>query len=116
MLIVGNLLQFLWPFQSFSNAKGRNFLMQNGMKFGIDLDMLENDDPVGNFNQLRMSQDDAENVTVLGSGPRDNVKFEWMITPWSECSQSCGPEIGYKVIESLLQRWQNHKSKMCERC
>lgn len=72
--------------------------MQNGLKFGMDLDTLD-DDPVtvGGFNQLSLSQD-AENVTVLGNGPRDSVKFEWMVTPWSECSQSCGPEIGYKVI------------------
>lgn len=71
--------------------------MENGVKFGIDLDVLENDDPVGDFSQLRMSQD-GENVTVLGSGPRDSVKFEWVVAPWSACSQSCGPEPGYKVI------------------
>lgn len=64
---------------------------------GLDLDAVENDDPVGGFNQLSLSQD-AENVTVLGNGPRDSVKFEWMVTPWSECSQTCGSEAGYKVI------------------
>lgn len=68
------------------------------MRFGVDMDTVENDDPVGGFSQLALSQD-AENVTVLGEGPRDSVKFEWMVTPWSECSQSCGPDIGYRVIE-----------------
>lgn len=66
------------------------------MKFGLDLDAVENDEPVGDFNQLSLSQG-GENVTVLGDGPRESVKFEWMVTPWSECSQNCGPEIGYKV-------------------
>lgn len=73
-------------------------LIQSGMKMGIDMDTLENDDPVvGGFNQLSLSQD-AENVTVLGSGLRSDITFEWMVAPWSECSQSCGPEIGYKVF------------------
>lgn len=90
-------MQFFWPFQSFSNSKGHDYLMQSGMKFGVDTDPVENDDPIGGFSQLAFSQD-GENVTVLGEGPRDSVKFEWMVTPWSECSQSCGPDIGYRVI------------------
>lgn len=69
--------------------------MEHGLK-AVDLDTVENDDPIGGFNQLSLSQD-AENVTVLGNGPRDSVKFEWMITPWSECSQTCSKEPGYKV-------------------
>lgn len=72
------------------------------MKFGIDFEALENennDDPVvgsSGINPLALSQDN-ENATVLGEGSRESVKFEWMITPWSECSQSCGPEVGYRV-------------------
>lgn len=69
--------------------------MQNGVHFGMDLDTVD-DDPVGGFNQLSLSQD-AENMTILGSGSRDSVEFEWMVTEWSECSQKCGPEFGYKV-------------------
>lgn len=39
-------------------------------------------------------------------GTAEMVKFEWMITPWSDCSQSCvnhtgSSTIGYKVRESL---------------
>lgn len=38
------------------------------------------------------------------------VKFEWMITPWSDCSQSCvnhtAPStIGYKVREMFKVIW-----------
>lgn len=72
--------------------------MQSGIKLGVDMDPLENDDPVGGFSQLAFLQD-GENVTVLGEGPRDSVKFEWMVTPWAECSQTCGPDMGYRVIE-----------------
>lgn len=75
--------------------------MEHGLK-GVDLDTVENDDPIGGFNQLSLSQD-AENVTVLGNGPRDSVKFEWMVTPWSECSQICSKEPGYKVTISKLK-------------
>lgn len=67
------------------------------MKFGVDFEALESDDPVGGLNPWSLSQD-KENTTVLGEGPRDSVKFEWMVTPWTECSQNCGSEIGYRVI------------------
>ncbi|XP_031629322.1 protein madd-4 isoform X6 [Contarinia nasturtii] len=111
-------LQFLWPFQSFSNSKGRNYLVEHGMKIGIDLDSVENDDPVVGFNQLSLGQG-VENVTVLGNGPRDSVKFEWMVTPWTECSQNCGPEIGYKFRRTqcmvrLHNTTQNVDSVLCK--
>lgn len=66
------------------------------MKFGIDFEALENDDPVGGLSPSSFSQN-MENATVLGEGSRDSVKFEWMVTPWTQCSQSCGPEVGYRV-------------------
>lgn len=40
-----------------------------------------------------LPQDEAGDVghaVILGKGTVDNVKFEWMITDWSKCSQSCG--------------------------
>lgn len=69
--------------------------MESGLKLGVDMDPVENDDPIGGFSQLAFSQD-AENVTVLGEGARDSVKFEWMVTPWSDCSTTCS-DIGYRV-------------------
>lgn len=34
---------------------------------------------------------------VLGQGSAKDLKFEWLITPWSECSQSCGMGAGFRV-------------------
>lgn len=41
--------------------------------------------------------DASTKAVVLGHGTSKNVKFEWMITPWSECSQPCGTGIGFRV-------------------
>lgn len=93
------VLQLLWPFQTFSNSKGHDFLARNGLGFGAELENTdtENDEPVlAGFNPSDMSRLDGK-ITVLGIGDRENVKFEWMITPWSECSQSCGTEMGFRV-------------------
>lgn len=81
------------------------------MKFGADFEALENDDPIGGFDALSLSQD-MENVTVLGKGSRDSVKFEWMISPWSECSQSCAPEVGYKVSYLNILKTLKRKKKL----
>lgn len=89
--VLGARAQFLWPFQTFHDSKGRH------SPFGIDFEALENDEPaVSAFNLHDLTQAN-ENVTVLGEGSRDSVKFEWMITPWTECSQTCGSDFGYRV-------------------
>lgn len=66
------------------------------MRFGIDVDTIENDAPFSGLNANAFA-DDAMNVTVSSTTLQENIKFEWMVSPWSECSQSCGPDIGYRV-------------------
>lgn len=82
----------LWPFQSFSDSKGFQYLRK---KYQTDLD--ENDGPFFGFDQRSLSDLNVGNFTILGEGPRENVKFEWLITPWSECTLKCGPEKGMRV-------------------
>lgn len=35
-------------------------------------------------------EDEFGSVVVLGKGTPDNLKFEWVISDWSKCSQTCG--------------------------
>lgn len=78
----------LWPFQRFSNSRGNQFL-----KKSFSMDEVENDQPFLGFDSFA----DSGNATFLGVGPRENVKFEWSVTPWTECSPSCGPVVGIRV-------------------
>lgn len=97
----GPSVQFLWPFQSFSQSKGRHALKHNGMRFGIDVDTIENDAPFSGLN-ANAFVDNIDNVTVSSAALQESIKFEWMVSPWSECSQSCGPDIGYRVSYSVI--------------
>lgn len=47
------------------------------------------------------------NSFVLGKGKAENLEFDWVITEWSACSQSCGGD-GFQVgiLSALL--WYIH--------
>lgn len=50
-----------------------------------------------NFEDNGDDNDDFhDNAEVLGKGTADNLKFNWMITDWSECSLTCGGD-GYQM-------------------
>lgn len=73
----------------------------------------------GGLHPMELLNGDTHNITVLGqgelwneviwvnirtvkivsTGEREKVKFEWMITTWSECSQTCGEGLGIKVTK-----------------
>lgn len=55
---------------------------------------------------------------VLGRGSRENVKFEWVLGKWSQCSQTCG-ENGIQMrkvgcVVKLNNSTQRVDNALCE--
>lgn len=48
------------------------------------------------------------NSFVLGKGKAENLEFDWVITEWSACSQTCGGT-GFQVQIFLLSSYSNYK-------
>ncbi|XP_052864156.1 protein madd-4 [Anopheles cruzii] len=98
-------LQLLWPFQTFSNTRNRQFLMEQQRldPFDGSIGREEKDEsgrPVHVYQLLksRTTGDAADEPMSHDSQAMDDYKFEWMTTPWSECSQTCGANGGgYKL-------------------
>lgn len=64
-------MQFLWPFQSFSNSKGQKLLNEYGYPLGRDMETLEKDQPMDGFSQKflsSLSSESSEDIVVLGTG------------------------------------------------
>ncbi|GLV43482.1 no long nerve cord [Carabus blaptoides fortunei] len=78
--------QQLWPFQTFTNSRGHRMVA-----FPHEELTTTEESPFPDFSDLPQDEDDdVGHAVILGKGTVDNVKFEWMITDWSKCSQSCG--------------------------
>lgn len=41
-------------------------------------------------------------IIVLGKGNPKNLKFEWVLTPWTKCSESCGGN-GFQVRQIFFK-------------
>ncbi|XP_023209875.1 ADAMTS-like protein 1 isoform X1 [Centruroides sculpturatus] len=77
------------PFQSFHH-------MLSGFRV-VDTNSDELDDP---------SMLETKHV-VLGKGSPESLEFDWMVTPWSKCSESCG-STGFQMRASqCLVRFNN---------
>ncbi|XP_058177260.1 protein madd-4 [Anopheles ziemanni] len=105
-------LQLLWPFQTFSNTKPHQFLVEQGYdpfdgSIGRPGEHDEYADPPRPMNvyQLLKSRTSTGTGDTVGDEPMshdgqvaEGYDFEWMTTPWSECSQTCGANGGgYKL-------------------
>lgn len=42
------------------------------------------------FSTINNDEDTTGSISILGKGSADDLKFKWIVTDWSACSQSCG--------------------------
>lgn len=96
-LLSPSLVQFLWPFQAFSNSRGHQMLTEKHLKYTIDPGeraAIQEDDP----HALRQTA-----PRVLDQSLTDSIDFEYFVGPWSACSQTCGSasDSGYRVSNDL---------------
>ncbi|XP_045023585.1 ADAMTS-like protein 1 isoform X3 [Daphnia magna] len=60
----------------------------------------------------------SASAVILGKGKADTLKFEWLLTPWSKCSQTCGGS-GFQVravqcIARLNNVTKSVEASLCE--
>ncbi|KAJ3649041.1 hypothetical protein Zmor_020803 [Zophobas morio] len=80
--LISNLQQ-LWPFQTFSNSRGHRMVA-----FPDDPRQSLTENPFTTTSENE--EDESGSMVVLGKGTPDNLKFEWVISDWSKCSETCG--------------------------
>lgn len=90
-------LQNLLPFQAFGNSRGHRALVTDLMpsQRGVAADHpgpfpLGEDDESSTETDEQTGEDGLGPIIVLGKGNPKNLKFEWVITTWTKCSESCG--------------------------
>ncbi|XP_063699657.1 protein madd-4 isoform X2 [Culicoides brevitarsis] len=118
--------ELLWPFQSFSNSRGHHLLTayMNRFKPVHDLESNLNDEQRPNVElksaRRHVSSGEEPESDSDAKLPLKDVKFEWHISPWSACSQTCGANGGgYRLRAAHCQmhmqnQTQNVDNNFCE--
>ncbi|KAL4122159.1 hypothetical protein QTP88_014540 [Uroleucon formosanum] len=97
-------LKALWPFQGVSNARVNRMFME---------------EPANPAPETEATTEDMFGKPVLlGKGDRKSVKFEWVITEWSDCSPPCGGN-GFQMraahcMVKLNNMTQSVDNNLCE--
>ncbi|XP_054277879.1 protein madd-4-like [Macrosteles quadrilineatus] len=102
-------LQTLWPFQTFGNSRGHRMVMEEAPP---PPPLVTTTDFGG-----ETSTTEDSSIVVLGKGSPENVKFDWLISEWSACSQTCGGN-GFQIRKAhcmvrLHNATQDVDSNLC---
>ncbi|XP_068083512.1 protein madd-4 [Anabrus simplex] len=71
--------QLLANLQTFSNSRGHRMVTE-----AMEEEHTHDEDDDG------LDDDGLGPIVVLGKGSPENLRFTWMISNWSDCSQTCG--------------------------
>ncbi|XP_025201047.1 ADAMTS-like protein 1 isoform X1 [Melanaphis sacchari] len=98
-------LKALWPFQGVSNARVNRMFMEEPANPPAEIETSTEEDMFGK-------------PVLLGKGDRKSVKFEWVITEWSDCSPPCGGN-GFQMraahcMVKLNNMTQSVDNNLCE--
>lgn len=72
----------------------------------------------GDSSSSSSDEDDYGSIVVLGKGTPENLKFEWVLSDWSQCSSTCGGA-GFEMraarcIVRLHNTTQGVDNNLCE--
>ncbi|XP_049830977.1 protein madd-4-like isoform X2 [Schistocerca gregaria] len=94
-------LQEFLPFQAFSSPRGLRTIPETAVtsfgaksqkeeeeEYGDDYFEYDNENPVFQLGEQDNITEESTEEPVISL--RENLKFDWMITEWSKCSQTCG--------------------------
>lgn len=86
--------QFLWPFQSFGHSKGHQKLMEQHLKYSIGHHQEQAEDPNAHHHNTNHN---SPKVFDSKAQADSSIQFEYYVSPWTTCSQTCGSIDGYRV-------------------
>ncbi|XP_069688307.1 protein madd-4 [Periplaneta americana] len=94
--------------QTFGNSRGHRMVTE----------AMEQEHHHDHDHDEETTEDILGSTVVLGKGSPENLKFDWMITDWSKCSQTCGGS-GFQMraahcMVRLHNTTQNVDSNLCE--